>query len=137
MCIKLLARIMKASSSNRKFRSVTRVVTASFEAKALYTSEREHLSLLLLTEIVKVTSRQRHQRWNQHRWRRVTLPCGTFCFDRTKASVRTGKSKRMQFVLNKGKTGKRTGNGSEAQGISDFQKIVNQGLNSQLLTWKG
>ena len=34
-----------------QFRSVTRGVTASFEAKALYTSEREHLSKIILQEI--------------------------------------------------------------------------------------
>jgi len=42
----------------------------------------------------------------------------------------------MQFVLTKEKQ-EADRKRIEAQGISDFQKIVNQGLNQQLLTWKG
>jgi prohibitin 1 len=38
-----------------QFRSVTRGVTAGYEAKALYTSEREHLSLQIQKEIVAAT----------------------------------------------------------------------------------
>lgn len=42
----------------------------------------------------------------------------------------------MQFVLTKEKQ-EADRKRIEAQGISDFQKIVNQGLNEQLLRWKG
>ncbi|MFA6455380.1 MAG: prohibitin family protein [Bacteroidota bacterium] len=117
-----------------QFRSVTRGVTASFEAKALYTSEREHLSLLLLTEIVKVTS-DRGITVESAPLRRVTLPAGLSASIEQKLQSEQ-ESQRMQFVLTKEKQ-EADRKRIEAQGISDFQKIVNQGLNSQLLTWKG
>lgn len=117
-----------------QFRSVTRGVTASFEAKALYTSEREHLSQLLLSEIVKATS-ERGITVESAPLRRVTLPAGLSSSIEQKLQSEQ-ESQRMQFVLTKEKQ-EADRKRIEAQGISDFQKIVNQGLNSQLLTWKG
>lgn len=117
-----------------QFRSVTRGVTASFEAKALYTSEREHLSSLLLSEIVKATS-ERGITVEAAPLRRVTLPAGLSASIEQKLQSEQ-ESQRMQFVLTKEKQ-EADRKRIEAQGISDFQKIVNQGLNSQLLQWKG
>ncbi len=117
-----------------QFRSVTRGVTASFEAKALYTSEREHLSSLLLSEIVKATS-ERGITVEAAPLRRVTLPAGLSSSIEQKLQSEQ-ESQRMQFVLTKEKQ-EADRKRIEAQGISDFQKIVNQGLNSQLLQWKG
>lgn len=117
-----------------QFRSVTRGVTASFEAKALYTSEREHLSQLLLSEIVKAIS-ERGITVESAPLRRVTLPAGLSSSIEQKLQSEQ-ESQRMQFVLTKEKQ-EADRKRIEAQGISDFQKIVNQGLNSQLLTWKG
>lgn len=117
-----------------QFRSVTRGVTASFEAKALYTSEREHLSSLLLSEIVKATA-ERGITVESAPLRRVTLPAGLSASIEQKLQSEQ-ESQRMQFVLTKEKQ-EADRKRIEAQGISDFQKIVNQGLNSQLLQWKG
>jgi prohibitin 1 len=117
-----------------QFRSVTRGVTASFEAKALYTSEREHLSKLLQDEIVKATA-ERGITVEAAPLRRVTLPAGLSSSIEQKLQSEQ-ESQRMQFVLTKEKQ-EADRKRIEAQGISDFQKIVNQGLNSQLLTWKG
>ncbi len=117
-----------------QFRSVTRGVTASFEAKALYTSEREHLSTLLLSEIIKATS-ERGITVESAPLRRVTLPAGLSASIEQKLQSEQ-ESQRMQFVLTKEKQ-EADRKRIEAQGISDFQKIVNQGLNQQLLTWKG
>lgn len=117
-----------------QFRSVTRGVTASFEAKALYTSEREHLSQLLLTEIVKATT-DRGITVESAPLRRVTLPAGLSASIEQKLQSEQ-ESQRMQFVLTKEKQ-EADRKRIEAQGISDFQKIVNQGLNQQLLQWKG
>jgi prohibitin 1 len=117
-----------------QFRSVTRGVTASFEAKALYTSEREHLSSLLLSEIVKATA-ERGITVEAAPLRRVTLPAGLSSSIEQKLQSEQ-ESQRMQFVLTKEKQ-EADRKRIEAQGISDFQKIVNQGLNSQLLQWKG
>ncbi len=117
-----------------QFRSVTRGVTASFEAKALYTSERELLSQLLLSEIVKATS-ERGITVESAPLRRVTLPAGLSASIEQKLQSEQ-ESQRMQFVLTKEKQ-EADRKRIEAQGISDFQKIVNQGLNQQLLQWKG
>ncbi|MFA6469985.1 MAG: prohibitin family protein [Bacteroidota bacterium] len=117
-----------------QFRSVTRGVTASFEAKALYTSEREHLSMLLMTEIVKAVA-DRGITVESAPLRKVALPAGLSASIEQKLQSEQ-ESQRMQFVLTKEKQ-EADRKRIEAQGISDFQKIVNQGLNSQLLTWKG
>ncbi len=117
-----------------QFRSVTRGVTASFEAKALYTSEREHLSKLVLTEVIAATE-QRGVTVESAPLRRVTLPAGLSASIEQKLQSEQ-ESQRMQFVLTKEKQ-EADRKRIEAQGISDFQKIVNQGLNQQLLTWKG
>ena len=117
-----------------QIRSVTRGVTASFEAKALYTSEREHLSSLLLSEIIKATA-ERGVIVESAPLRRVTLPEGLSASIEEKLQSEQ-ESQRMQFVLTKEKQ-EADRKRIEAQGISDFQKIVNQGLNEQLLKWKG
>jgi regulator of protease activity HflC (stomatin/prohibitin superfamily) len=67
--------------------------------------------------------------------RRVGLPAGLSASIEQKLQAEQ-ESQRMQFVLTKEKQ-EADRKRIEAQGISDFQKIVNQGLNSQLLTWKG
>jgi prohibitin 1 len=117
-----------------QFRSVTRGVTASFEAKALYTSEREHLSKMILTEITTAIA-ARGITVESAPLRRVTLPAGLSASIEQKLQSEQ-ESQRMQFVLTKEKQ-EADRKRIEAQGISDFQKIVNQGLNQQLLTWKG
>jgi prohibitin 1 len=117
-----------------QFRSVTRGVTASFEAKALYTSEREHLSKMILEEITTAIA-VRGITVESAPLRRVTLPSGLSASIEQKLQSEQ-ESQRMQFVLTKEKQ-EADRKRIEAQGISDFQKIVNQGLNQQLLTWKG
>ncbi|MDD8017986.1 MAG: prohibitin family protein [Bacteroidota bacterium] len=117
-----------------QFRSVTRGVTASFEAKALYTSEREHLSKLIMDEVEKITE-ERGIMVESAPLRRVGLPAGLSSSIEQKLQAEQ-ESQRMQFVLTKERQ-EADRKRIEAQGISDFQKIVNQGLNSQLLTWKG
>ncbi|MDP1675873.1 MAG: prohibitin family protein [Bacteroidota bacterium] len=117
-----------------QFRSVTRGVTASFEAKALYTSEREHLSKMILEEITAAVA-ARGITVESAPLRRVTLPSGLSASIEQKLQSEQ-ESQRMQFVLTKEKQ-EADRKRIEAQGISDFQKIVNQGLNQQLLTWKG
>jgi len=117
-----------------QFRSVTRGVTASFDARALYTSEREHLSKMILDELEK-TIAVRGITVESAPLRRVGLPSGLSSSIEQKLQAEQ-ESQRMQFVLTKEKQ-EADRKRIEAQGISDFQKIVNQGLNSQLLTWKG
>ena len=117
-----------------QFRSVTRGVTASYEAKALYTSEREALSLQILKEIEAATE-ARGVTVESAPLRRVGLPPGLTQSIEAKLQAEQ-ESQRMQFVLTKEKQ-EADRKRIEAQGISDFQKIVVQGISDQLLRWKG
>jgi len=117
-----------------QFRSVTRGVTASYEAKALYTSEREALSLQILKEIETATE-VRGVTVESAPLRRVGLPPGLTQSIEAKLQAEQ-ESQRMQFVLTKEKQ-EADRKRIEAQGISDFQKIVVQGISDQLLRWKG
>jgi len=117
-----------------QFRSVTRGVTASYEAKALYTSEREALSVQIMKEIAAVTE-ARGVIVESAPLRRVGLPAGLTQSIEAKLQAEQ-ESQRMQFVLTKEKQ-EADRKRIEAQGISDFQKIVVQGISDQLLRWKG
>lgn len=117
-----------------QFRSVTRGVTAGYDAKALYTSEREHLSQLILRDIEKQTE-PRGVIVESAPLRRVVLPPGLT--ESIESKLRAEQdSQRMQFVLTKEKQ-EAERKRIEAQGISDFQRIVIQGISDQLLRWKG
>jgi prohibitin 1 len=117
-----------------QFRSVTRGVTASYEAKALYTSEREHLSQLILKEIAAAIE-ARGVTVETAPLRRVGLPPGLTQSIESKLQAEQ-ESQRMEFILLKEKQ-EADRKRIEAQGISDFQKIVVQGISDQLLRWKG
>jgi len=117
-----------------QFRSVSRGVTAGFEAKALYTSERE----LLATQIVEHLKRLVEPRGvavESTPLRRVGLP------QRLSQSIEEKlraeqESQRMEFVLSKERQ-EAERKRIEAQGIADFQNIVARGISEQLLRWKG
>jgi regulator of protease activity HflC (stomatin/prohibitin superfamily) len=117
-----------------QFRSVTRGVTAEYDAKALYTSEREHLSQLILRDIEKQTG-PRGVIVESAPLRRVVLPPGLTESIESKLKAEQD-SQRMQFVLTKEKQ-EAERKRIEAKGISDFQQIVVQGMSDQLLRWKG
>ena len=117
-----------------QFRSVTRGVTAGYEAKALYTSEREHLSLQIMKEIEAATE-ARGITVESAPLRRVGLPAGLSQSIESKLQAEQ-ESQRMQFVLTKEKQ-EADRKRIEAQGISDFQNIVAKGISEQLLRWKG
>ena len=117
-----------------QFRSVTRGVTAGYEAKALYTSEREHLSQQILKEIEAATE-SRGITVESAPLRRVGLPAGLSQSIESKLQAEQ-ESQRMQFVLTKEKQ-EADRKRIEAQGISDFQNIVAKGISEQLLRWKG
>ncbi len=117
-----------------QFRSVVRGVTAGYEAKALYTSEREHLSSLILKDI-QLATEQRGVIVESVPLRRVGLPAGLTQSIESKLQAEQ-ESQRMEFILTKEKQ-EADRKRIEAQGISDFQKIVVQGISDQLLRWKG
>jgi len=117
-----------------QFRSVTRGVTASYEARALYTSEREQLALLLSADLAKQTE-PRGIAIESTPLRQLTLPDRLAAAIEEKLSAEQ-ESQRMQFTLQK-ETQEAERKRLEAAGIADFQKIVSQGLTDQLLRWKG
>ncbi len=117
-----------------QFRSVVRGVTAMYEAKALYTSERETLSQLIKSELDKQVS-ARGIAIETTPLRSIVLPA-----DLTRAieeKLRAEQeSQRMQFVLVKEKQESERKQ-IEAAGIAAFQTIVAKGISEQLLRWKG
>lgn len=117
-----------------QLRSIIRGVTAGYEAKALYTSEREaisnemfsHLQPLLLERGVTV---------EKVLLRSATLPTILSVAIEKKLEAEQ-QSEQMKFVLNK-ETQEADRKRVEAQGIADFQKIVTTGLTNEYLRWKG
>ena len=117
-----------------QFRSVARGVTASYEAKALYTSEREHLAGLLAEDLRKLVE-PRGIAIENTPLRRVGLPAGLAASIEQKLSAEQ-ESQRMEFVLTKERQ-EAERKRIEAQGVADFQRIVSTGISEQLLKWKG
>jgi len=117
-----------------QFRSVSRGVTAGYEAKALYTSEREMLAETILKDLQKLVG-PRGIMVEATPLRRVGLPAGLTQAIEEKLRAEQ-ESQRMQFVLLKEKQ-EAERKRIEAQGISDFQNIVTKGISEPLLRWKG
>ncbi len=117
-----------------QFRSITRGVTASYEAKALYTSEREAVAKLILTDL-KLLVEPRGIIVESTPMRRLTLPAKITAAIEDKLSA-DQESQRMTFVLTKEKQ-EADRKRIEAQGIADFQRIVTDGISDKLLQWKG
>ena len=117
-----------------QFRSVSRGVTAGYEAKALYTSEREMLAQIIMKDLEKIVE-SRGITIEATPLRRVGLPEGLTSAITEKLRAEQ-ESQRMQFVLTKERQ-EADRKRIEAQGISDFQNIIARSLNQQVLTWKG
>jgi regulator of protease activity HflC (stomatin/prohibitin superfamily) len=117
-----------------QFRSVTRGVTAQFEARALYTSEREQLALEMAAELKKLVE-PRGLVVESTPLRKLTLPQRLAAAIEEKLGAEQ-ESQRMQFVLAREKQ-EAERRRIEAQGIADFQRTVSQGIDERLLRWKG
>jgi regulator of protease activity HflC (stomatin/prohibitin superfamily) len=117
-----------------QFRSVTRGVTAGYEAKALYTSEREVLAQQITAGLQNLVA-PRGITIETTPLRQVVLPAGLTAAIEEKLRAEQ-ESQRMQWVLTKEKQ-EADRKAIEAQGISNFQKIVAQGISDPLLRWKG
>jgi len=116
------------------FRSISRAVTASFQASALYSTERERLAISIQDELAKTIS-NRGIIVESTPLRNVTLPPQlTEAIEQKQKADQ--ESQRMQFILTKEKQ-EADRKRIEAQGISDFQNIVARGISDQLLRWKG
>jgi regulator of protease activity HflC (stomatin/prohibitin superfamily) len=117
-----------------QFRSVTRGVTAQFEARALYTSDRERLAQAMEGELKKLVE-PRGLSIESTPLRKLTLPQRLAKAIEEKLGAEQ-ESQRMQFVLERERQ-EAERRRIEAQGIADFQRVVSQGIDERLLRWKG
>ena len=115
-------------------RSAVREVTNSYEAKALYSAEREKMSAEI-DQHVRAAIEPRGVQVERVLLRDVALPARLQQAIQEKLSAEQEAS-RMQFVLLKEKQ-EAERKKIEAEGISSFQKIVTEGINENLLKWKG
>lgn len=116
------------------FRSVMRAVTAAHTANALYSEGRELVAQQMREQLSRVLE-PRGIFIENVLLRDIRLP------DTLKAAIEAKQqaeqdAQRMQFVLQKEKQ-EAERKRIEAQGVSDFQRIVSQGISQQLLEWKG
>jgi prohibitin 1 len=117
-----------------QFRSISRAVTASFAASALYSTERERLGLAIQEELAR-TIAPRGVLIETTPLRNVALPTQLTEAIETKQRA-DQEAQRMEFVLMKEKQ-EADRKRIEAKGIADFQTIVAAGISEQLLRWKG
>jgi regulator of protease activity HflC (stomatin/prohibitin superfamily) len=117
-----------------QFRSVAREVTARFEARSLYTSERERLATSMAAELRKLVE-PRGVTVESTPLRKLTLPARLAAAIEEKLGAEQ-ESQRMQFVLSRERQ-EAERRRIEAQGIADFQRVVSQGIDERLLRWKG
>ncbi len=117
-----------------QFRSVVRGVTASYEARALYTAQREELAKKMETELSRLV-KPRGITLEAAPLRQIILPAGLTASIEEKLKAEQ-ESQRMQFVLERERQ-EAERKRIEAKGIADFQDIVSKGISDQLLRWKG
>lgn len=117
-----------------QFRSICRAVTASFQASALYSTERERLGAAIQEELAKTVG-PRGVIIETAPIRNVALPSQlTEAIEQKQRADQ--ESQRMEFILTKEKQ-EADRKRIEAKGIADFQTIVAAGISDQLLRWKG
>ncbi len=117
-----------------QIRSALREITASYEAKDLYSSQREHIAKEIY-DLVNKMSGGRGIITEAVLLRKIGLPALVANAIQEKLK-REQEAEQMKFVLQKEQR-EAERKRIEAQGIADFQKIVAQGISAQLLEWKG
>jgi regulator of protease activity HflC (stomatin/prohibitin superfamily) len=117
-----------------QIRSAIREITASYEAKVLYSAEREKIAKETL-ELFRKTAGGRGIIAEAVLLRKIGLPDIVANAIQEKLR-REQESEQMKFVLQK-ETQEAERKRIEAQGIADFQKIVAAGISPALLEWKG
>jgi prohibitin 1 len=117
-----------------QIRSALREVTASYEAKVLYSAERDRLAREVADQFRRLT-RGRGIVTESVLLRKVGLPQVVAAAIQEKLR-REQESEQMKFVLQKEQQ-EAERKRIEAQGIADFQRTVSGGLTPMLLEWKG
>lgn len=117
-----------------QFRSISRAVTASFQASALYSTERDRVGMAIQEELARIVA-PRGVTIETTPLRNVALPVQlTEAIEQKQKADQ--ESQRMEFILTKEKQ-EADRKRIEAKGIADFQAIVAAGISDQLLRWKG
>ena len=117
-----------------QLRSAIREITASYDAKSLYSSERNKIAQEIQSMFVQLTT-ERGIITDQVLLRKIGLPATVANAIQEKLK-REQEAEQMKFVLQKEQQ-EAERKRIEAQGVADFQRIVAQGISSQLLEWKG
>jgi regulator of protease activity HflC (stomatin/prohibitin superfamily) len=117
-----------------QFRSAIREITASYDAKALYSSERDKIAREIFADFTKLTG-ERGITAEAVLLRKVGLPPVVANAIQEKLK-REQEAEQMKFVLQKEQQ-EAERKRIEAQGIADFQRIVASGISQNLLEWKG
>jgi regulator of protease activity HflC (stomatin/prohibitin superfamily) len=117
-----------------QLRSVVRDVTSGYDAKALYTAEREVITANVYKMLAPVL-KERGVRAEKALLRKITLPVKVAAAIESKLEAEQ-QAEQMKFVLDKERQ-EAERKRIEAQGIADYQTIINQGLNENLLKYKG
>ena len=117
-----------------QFRSAIREITASYEAKALYSAEREKIAGEIFALFRRIAG-DRGIIVQQVLLRKIGLPPVVANAIQEKLR-REQEAEQMKFVLQKEQQ-EAERKRIEAQGVADFQRIVAQGISPQLLEWKG
>ncbi|MEP6993151.1 MAG: SPFH domain-containing protein, partial [Acidobacteriota bacterium] len=115
-------------------RSAIREITASYEAKVMYSAEREQIARETFELVKKMTS-GRGIIVEAVLLRKIGLPPVVANAIQEKLK-REQEAEQMKFVLQK-ESQEAERKRIEAQGVADFQRIVGQGLTPQILEWKG
>lgn len=115
-------------------RSAIREITASYEAKALYSAERDKIAHETF-ELFSKMSRDRGIITEAILLRKIGLPAIVANAIQEKLR-REQEAEQMKFVLQKEQQ-EAERKRIEAQGVADFQRIVASGISQQLLEWKG
>jgi regulator of protease activity HflC (stomatin/prohibitin superfamily) len=115
-------------------RSVMRAITSAHTASALYSEGRDRVAQEMLAEMRK-SMQPRGIVIENVLLRDVGLPATLKAAIEAKQQAEQD-AQRMNFVLQKERQ-EAERKRIEAQGISDFQRIVTQGISQPLLDWKG
>jgi regulator of protease activity HflC (stomatin/prohibitin superfamily) len=117
-----------------QIRSSLREITASYDAKVLYSAARDRLAREVAQKFEELT-KERGIITEAVLLRKVALPEVVAGAIQEKLK-REQEAEQMKFVLQK-ESQEAERKRIEAQGISDFQRIVAGGLSPMLLEWKG
>jgi prohibitin 1 len=117
-----------------QFRSAIREITSSYEAKALYSAEREKIAGEIFSLFRRLAG-ERGMMVQQVLLRKIGLPPVVANAIQEKLR-REQEAEQMKFVLQKEQQ-EAERKRIEAQGVADFQRIVAQGISPMLLEWKG